>query len=163
MAPNDATALLTWGRMQIIRGRADLALPALEKANRLVPSYPAGHLFIAQALLMRGRTDEVQARVEQAVEMSANEPRRTSNADALGGRTDEAVTALAAFLKLWPGATVARDDDSRRIDPFGLSRAARASLRGPAQGGVAATLTVDPFDPALCFAPFNPVEGSAPE
>ncbi len=155
MAPNDATALLTWGRMQIIRGRADLALPALEKANRLVPSYPAGHLFIAQALLMLGRTDEVQARVERAVELAANEPRRTSNAyslgaeaalmrgddeaardlarrgiaalpsnafahatlaaaDALGGRSDEAATALAAFLKLWPDATVAHYDDSRR-------------------------------------------------
>lgn len=120
-----------------------------------MPSYTAGPLFIAQSLLMLGRTDEVQARVERAVELSANEPRRTSNAyslgaeaalmrgddelardlarrgiaalpsnafahatlaaaDALGGRSDEAATALAAFLKLWPDATVARYDDSRR-------------------------------------------------
>ena len=34
--------------------------------------------------------------------------------DALGGRADEAAAALAVFLKLWPEATVARYDDSRR-------------------------------------------------
>ena len=181
LAPNDATALLTWGRIQIMRGRADLALWALEKANRLVPSYPAGHLFIAQALLMLGRTDEVRARVERAVELSANEPRRTSNAyslgaeaalmrgddeaardlarrgiaalpsnafahatlaavDALGGRTDEAVAAMGAFRNLWPDAHRGPLRRLAPIDPSDLSRAARTSLRGLAQGGIAAAV-----------------------
>jgi DNA-binding winged helix-turn-helix (wHTH) protein/TolB-like protein/tetratricopeptide (TPR) repeat protein len=79
LAPDDSTALLLWGSMLVIQGRPDLALPALEKASRLVPSYPNGHLLIAQSLLLLGRLEEVQARADRAIAMSASDPRRESS------------------------------------------------------------------------------------
>lgn len=57
VAPNDATASLLWASLQLVNGRADLALPAIEKANRLAPSYANGYLLQAQALLMLGRPE----------------------------------------------------------------------------------------------------------
>ena len=83
LAPEDPTALLTWGITQIMRGRADLALPALEKANRLVPSYPRGHELVAQAFLLLGRTAEVPAKALRAVEVGSGNPRSISAAYAL--------------------------------------------------------------------------------
>ncbi|MEO5844342.1 MAG: winged helix-turn-helix domain-containing protein [Caldimonas sp.] len=78
LAPEDSTALLGWGNMQVLRGRADLALPAFEKASRLVPSYPSGHVAMAQAKLMLGRSDEIQALADRAIELGAGDPRRVS-------------------------------------------------------------------------------------
>jgi tetratricopeptide (TPR) repeat protein len=108
LAPDDATALQLWDGMQIMRGRADLALPAFEKAGRLVPSYPFSHIMIAQSLLMLGRADEVQAHADRAVELSAADPRRESHAHALAAEAalmlglderarDRAQRAIAAF------------------------------------------------------------------
>lgn len=36
--PEGSTGLMMWGNVQMMRGRADLALPAFEKASLLVPS-----------------------------------------------------------------------------------------------------------------------------
>jgi len=83
LAPDDVTALLLWGQMQIMRGRADLALPALEKANRLVPSYPMGYMMVARSLMMLGRTDEVRPKLERAIELGAGDARKTSGAYAI--------------------------------------------------------------------------------
>ena len=83
LAPDDSTALLLWGYLQIMEGRPDLALPALEKASRLVPSYPMGHVLIAQSLLLLGRLDEVQARADRAIARSTSDPRRESSAYAI--------------------------------------------------------------------------------
>jgi DNA-binding winged helix-turn-helix (wHTH) protein/TolB-like protein len=83
LAPEDSTALLLWGNMQVMLGRADLALPAAEKAARLVPSYPFGHLLVGRALLMLGRTAEVQAHADRAIEVGAGDARRISGAYAL--------------------------------------------------------------------------------
>lgn len=80
LAPDDATALMLWGSMQMRRGRADLALPALQKAVLLVPSHPNGHVLLAQALLMRCRLDEVQAITDHAVALGEGDARRTSMA-----------------------------------------------------------------------------------
>lgn len=84
LAPEDSTALLNWGSVQLMRGRADLALPAFERANQLVPSYPYGHVFVGQALLLLGRTAEVPSKAERAVELGAGDARKTSNAYLLG-------------------------------------------------------------------------------
>ena len=80
LAPDDSTALIQWGNQQIMDGRPDLALPALQKASRLVPSYPMAHVQIAQSLLLLGRLDEVQASAERAIARSASDPRRESSA-----------------------------------------------------------------------------------
>jgi DNA-binding winged helix-turn-helix (wHTH) protein/TolB-like protein/tetratricopeptide (TPR) repeat protein len=99
LAPEDSTALMLWGNMQILRGRADLALPAFEKASRLVPSYPNGYVLMAQAKLMLGRTDEIQALADRAVELGAGDARRVSIAYTLA--------AEAALM---------RGDDERAYD-----------------------------------------------
>ncbi len=40
-------------------------------AERLVPSYATAHLMVAEALLMLGRTREVQAEAERAVQLGS--------------------------------------------------------------------------------------------
>lgn len=154
LAPNDGTALLSWSNLQLLKGRPELALPALEKASRLVPSYAAGPLFIAQALLMLGRIDEVEPYADRAIRLAARDPPKLSAAylvaaeaalmrgdderardlarravaarpanapaqavlaavDALAGRDEQARAAMATFLSLAPGMTVARYDELR--------------------------------------------------
>lgn len=83
LAPDNDTALVQWGNMQIMRGRPDLALPAFEKANRLVPSQPSYYVSIAIARLLLGRADEVQALVDRAVVLGAGDARRVGPAYAI--------------------------------------------------------------------------------
>ena len=83
LAPDDSTALILWGSLQIMEGRPDLALPALEKASRLVPSYPFAHVLIAESLVLLGRLDDVQARADRAVAMSVGDARRESGGYAI--------------------------------------------------------------------------------
>ncbi|MEO7115338.1 MAG: winged helix-turn-helix domain-containing protein, partial [Caldimonas sp.] len=71
LAPDDASLLLVWASLQLSRDRADLALPAIEKANRLVPSYANGYVLLAEALMQLGRTDEVAAATEHAIALGA--------------------------------------------------------------------------------------------
>jgi len=71
LAPNDATASMEWGALQLLKGRADLALPAFEKANRLAPSLSNGHLLLARALLLLGRTEDVQTEAERAARLAS--------------------------------------------------------------------------------------------
>ena len=70
LAPNDSTAAMLWGNVQVLNGRPDLALPAFEKAIRIVPSFPNGHVLRAQALVLLGRTGEVNAEVDRAVRLA---------------------------------------------------------------------------------------------
>jgi len=70
LAPNDATASLEWGAIQLLKGRADLALPAFEKANRLAPSFANAHLLLARALLLLGRTEDVPTEADRAVKLA---------------------------------------------------------------------------------------------
>jgi TolB-like protein len=70
LAPNDATGAMLWSNFQISKGRPDLALPAIEKAIRIVPSFPNGHVLRAQVLVLLGRTGEVNAEVDQAVRLA---------------------------------------------------------------------------------------------
>lgn len=82
LAPNDATASLEWGAIQLLKGRADLALPAFEKANRLAPSFANGHLLLARAFLLLGRTEDVPIEAERAVRLAllAHDAPRVSDA-----------------------------------------------------------------------------------
>jgi TolB-like protein len=118
LAPDDATALLLWGSMQNTRGRPDLALPALEKAVRLVPSYPNGHVLLALTQLLLGRIDEVQARADRAVQLGAGDARRTSSAYSIAAE-----------------AALARGEDERARD---LAR--RAIAEFPSNARAHATL-----------------------
>jgi DNA-binding winged helix-turn-helix (wHTH) protein/tetratricopeptide (TPR) repeat protein len=81
MAPNDSTVAMLWGDLQVLKGRPDLALPAFDKAIRLEPSFCAGYVLRAEALLLLGRVNEVQEEVDRAVQlaMAAHDtPRLTS-------------------------------------------------------------------------------------
>jgi len=101
LAPDDSSALINWGQLQIMEGQPDLALLAVEKASLLVPSYPMAHVLVAQSLLLVGRLDEVQARADRAIARSAGDPRRESNAYAIAAEAalmlgeDERARALA--------------------------------------------------------------------
>jgi len=153
-APDNDTALVVWGQMQVMQGRPDLALLAFEKANRMVPSQPSGYVQVATARMLLGRADEVQALADRAVELGAGDARRVGPAyliaaeaallsgeddrardlaqravvelpsnsrahatlaaiEALTGRDGQARLEMAACLKLWPTATLARYDELR--------------------------------------------------
>jgi DNA-binding winged helix-turn-helix (wHTH) protein/TolB-like protein len=96
IAPDDATALLIWGGMQIQRGRSDLAIPAIEKSIAIVPSYPNAYVLLAQAKLLSGQAAEVQALAEKAIERGAGDPKRISNAYLVAA---EAALLLADYGK----------------------------------------------------------------
>jgi adenylate cyclase len=70
MAPDDSTAAMLWGNLQVLKGRPDLALPAFDKAIRLVPGFTNGYVLRAQALLLLGRVNEVQREVDRAVRLA---------------------------------------------------------------------------------------------
>lgn len=72
LAPTDATAALLWGNLQTLRGRPDLAIPAIEKSNRITPGFANGHLMLARALLSVGRSAEVQPEIERAARLAAS-------------------------------------------------------------------------------------------
>jgi len=78
LAPDNDTTLVMWGYVQLLRGRADLALPAFEKANRRVPSNHSHYIDRARALLLLGRAGEVQALADRSVELGAGEARRVT-------------------------------------------------------------------------------------
>src|SRR6185437_905149 len=93
LAPNDSTASLLWGMLQLLDGRPELALPAFDKAIQTVPSSANAHLLRARALSALGRTGEVGAEAERAA--------------ALAGRTEEARAEMAVFRHGWPAVTLA--------------------------------------------------------
>lgn len=78
--PNDSTALLVWGAYQLTRGRPELALPAFDKALGIVPSYANAHTLRAQALLLLGRTGEVQAEADRAIALAHADVRTVGRA-----------------------------------------------------------------------------------
>ena len=64
LAPDNSTSAQLWGDLQLAKGRADLALPAFDRSIRADPSFVNGYLQRARALLLLGRTDEVQAEID---------------------------------------------------------------------------------------------------
>jgi tetratricopeptide (TPR) repeat protein len=67
LAPSNVTSIQLWGVLQLAKGRADLALPAFDRSIRADPTFTQGHILRAQALLLLGRTDEVQAEIDLAL------------------------------------------------------------------------------------------------
>ena len=120
LAPSDATAAMLWGQQQALTGRPDLAIPALEKANRLTPGFVNGHLILGRLLLCVGRLSEASIEAERAVRLAAlsRDPVRLSAALQLG--------AEIALMQL---------DDARAL---GLAR--RAVAERPASGNAHAVL-----------------------
>ena len=80
IAPDDATALEIWGDMQMLCGRFDLAIPAIEKSIDIVPSYPKGYLLLARAKLLTGHADDVESLANMALKRGDGDPRRVSSA-----------------------------------------------------------------------------------
>lgn len=134
LAPEDSTANLNWASMQIRRSRSDLALPVLDKAIRLVPSYPRGYVLRAEALLMLGRTNEVQVEIERAVEVAQVDSRRASDAFAIGAE-----------------AAIMLGEDERGLD---LARRAVGQYPGNyrAQGALAAAEALTGHDASASLA-----------
>lgn len=102
-APDDPTVALLWALQRQFEGRPDLAIPSIEKANRLVPSFPNGHLMLGQSLMRVGRLDEARREFDRAIRLAllGNDPRRASRAYmasaeiALMQRDDERAAQLA--------------------------------------------------------------------
>ena len=109
IAPDDATALLIWGSMQIQRGRSDLAIPAIERSIGIVPSYPNAYVLLAQAKLRSGRAREVQELADKAISRGAGDPKRTSSAYLVAaeaalllGDDEKAVSLAKQSIAEWP-------------------------------------------------------------
>ena len=97
LAPDDGTTLMLWSAVQTLHGRPDLALPALDKVVRIIPSYPRAHLLRGRVLLMLGRAEEVRAETDRVLQLEQNLPRNRGRAFALAaeaalmlGRNEEA-------------------------------------------------------------------------
>jgi tetratricopeptide (TPR) repeat protein len=94
-------------------GRGDEAVAPFSEALRLSPRDPfnfAWHYLLAFALLVAGRYEEALCAVEKSVRENASVPGayRVRAASLIElGRIDEAMSALAGFLRLAPDATVA--------------------------------------------------------
>ena len=101
MAPDEPTALLLWGSAQIRRGNAELAIPALEKAIAIVPSYPNGYLQLSLAKLLTGHAQEVQGLADKVIARGEGDPRHVSDAYLLAAEAalllanDEKASVLA--------------------------------------------------------------------
>ena len=82
IAPDDANVALLWALQRQFEGRPDLAIPSIEKANRLVPSFPNGHLMLGLSMMRVGRFDEAQRELDRAIRLAllGNDPRRASRA-----------------------------------------------------------------------------------
>ena len=78
--PDDATGLLLYAGFQLSQGHPELALPAIDKAIGIVPSYANGYAWRAQALLLLGRTAEVSAVAERAMALAPRNARSISRA-----------------------------------------------------------------------------------
>jgi DNA-binding winged helix-turn-helix (wHTH) protein/TolB-like protein len=109
LAPDDPTALLAWGDMQILRGRPDLAIPAIEKSISIVPSYPNSYVLLARAKLLSGRAAEVQGIALKAIERGEGDPKRVSSAYLLAaeaalllGADDNAAAMAKRSIAEWP-------------------------------------------------------------
>ena len=109
IAPDDATALLIWGSMEIHGGRPDLAIPAIERSIGIVPSYPNAYVLLAQAKLRSGRAGEVQELADKAIERGAGDPKRTSSAYLLAaeaalllGEDEKAASLAKRSIAEWP-------------------------------------------------------------
>ena len=81
-APNDATAALLWADLKLQEGRADLAIPSIEKAVRITPQYANAHLMLAVALIRVGRQEDAGPELDRAIRLAtmSNDMRRASTA-----------------------------------------------------------------------------------
>ena len=81
-APNDATAALLWADLKLQEGRADLAIPSIEKAVRLTPQNANAHLMLAGALIRVGRLEDAGPELDRAIRLAtmSNDLRRASTA-----------------------------------------------------------------------------------
>jgi DNA-binding winged helix-turn-helix (wHTH) protein/TolB-like protein/cytochrome c-type biogenesis protein CcmH/NrfG len=117
-APDDANSESLWADLQLMNGRPDLALPAIEKAIRLTPNFANGHLMLGQAMLRVGRIDEAQAEIEHAVRLAS-----------LGGDERRESTANMVLAEI----AIARGDDKRAAELARRAIAVRPSSFGSAR------------------------------
>ncbi|SFN01223.1 tetratricopeptide repeat protein [Variovorax sp. OV329] len=117
--PNNSVSLINWGNVQLFRGHPDLALPMYERAVQRAPSNPNTHLRYANALMLMGRTADMQSSIDQALRIGHRDPRIVAAAYYTG--------AQAAF---------ALGDDTRAYALARRSLAERPNY-GPAYGMLA--------------------------
>ena len=81
-APNDATVALLWADLKLQEGRADLAIPSIQKAVRLTPQLANAHLMLAVALIRVGRLEDAGPELDRAIRLATvgNDQRRASTA-----------------------------------------------------------------------------------
>jgi adenylate cyclase len=71
---HDAAARCTLGRVHYLRREHDLAIPELEIALELNPSYAWAHYGLGAALVFTGRSQEAFPHLEQAIRLSPRDP-----------------------------------------------------------------------------------------
>ena len=116
LAPNNATSAMLWGDLQVARGRADLALPAFDRSIRADPTFTNGHIWRAQALLLLGRTDEVQGEIDLALPL---------------GIANHDWPRVSRAYKLAAEAALMRGEDDRAYELARKALAARPALADP--------------------------------
>jgi hypothetical protein len=115
--PNDSGGTFMLGFCMASSGRAEEAIPIIERAIRLSPRHPniwTRYGMLGYALVMVGRDEESIEWTRRAIAAgSENTPivrhyqyRRLAVAYARTGRTDEARTAIVEADRVWPYGTV---------------------------------------------------------
>ena len=70
----DAAAHCTLGRVHYMRGEHDLAIPELELAIELNPSFALAHYGLGAAMVFSGRAPEAEAHLVSAIRLSPYDP-----------------------------------------------------------------------------------------
>lgn len=109
---SDAAPLLHSGRQALAREDDAEALPLLQRAVRLAPDSPDGHMLLGICLWLSGRRDEAVRELERAVDLDPQSLRAHYNLGAalrLVGRLEEAAQHLEAAVSLDPSHQKAAD------------------------------------------------------
>ena len=125
-APNDATAALLWADLRLLEGRADLAIPSIEKAVRLTPQNANAHLMLAVALIRVGTSRGRRPRARPCHPAGNDEQRPAPGQHGLRRRGGDRAHARRRPAGRRAGATSDRDP------PIGSTK--RHALRDPRRG-----------------------------
>jgi adenylate cyclase len=105
LASDDAAAHCTLGRVHYLRREHDLAIPELEIAIELNPSFAWAHYGVGASLVFTGRAAQAFAHLENAIRLSPRDPYmgsflvRMADAHLFMARYDEAATWARRALR----------------------------------------------------------------
>ena len=122
---------MTLGRLQLRAGKADLAVPILEKVAAQAPWSPQPLLLLYEAQISQGKFDEAEQSLVQAAEIN---PRYFAQLgqfyERQGKWADSAAAVRRSDRQLAPAQPRPADSLRRRVDQHGRRR--RQGAPGPA-------------------------------